>query len=190
VNVTANNLGDIITGNEGSNILIGGTGGDTLIGGGGYDTYRLASSFGQTVINNADPGSSTAANGEIDFGAGSNSEQLWFMQSGNNLVVDQIGTSNQLTIQGWYAGNNSAEVQSFDTADGAKLDSQIRAARVRDGELQREQSGLQPRNRDADAERPQSAGRDCGGLAPLTRHSCPPPGHFVRGRSNAAQESG
>ena len=96
-----------------------------LNGGGGYDTYKLGASFGQTVIKNLASDGIASARGEIDFGTGLSSNQLWFMHSGNDLQVDVLGTSEQVTVTGWFGGNARAQVQSFNTADGAKLDGQV-----------------------------------------------------------------
>jgi hypothetical protein len=108
----------------GNNVFEGGAGNDTINGGGGYDTYKFTSGFGQSVINNlASDGSSPK--GEIDFGAGVAHDQLWFARSGNDLQIDLLGTNQDLTISGWYAGNARAQVQSVHAGDGLKLDSQL-----------------------------------------------------------------
>jgi hypothetical protein len=36
-----------------------------------------------------------------------------------------MGTTDHLTVGGWCAGNARAQVQSFDTADGLRLDSHV-----------------------------------------------------------------
>jgi hypothetical protein len=120
---TASN--DSLTGSAfGNNVFEGGAGNDTLNGGGGYDTYKLASGFGQSLIHNlASDGYSPK--GEIDLGAGVTHDQLWLARSGNDLQIDLLGTSQDVTISGWYAGNARAQVQSVDTGDGLKLDSQL-----------------------------------------------------------------
>ena len=115
---------DVLIGRGGNDVLDGGGGSDLLIGGGGYDTYRVGATMGQTVINNLASDGGTA-NGEVNFDAGITDQQLWFEQVGNDLQVDLLGTSNHVTISGWYAGNARAQVQSFDTADGLKLDTQV-----------------------------------------------------------------
>ena len=47
----------------------------------------------------------------------------WFLQSGDNLQIDVMGTNNQTTIDGWFnSGNQASEIF---TAGGLKLDSQI-----------------------------------------------------------------
>jgi hemolysin type calcium-binding protein/hemolysin type calcium binding protein len=116
---------DTLTGSAfGNNVFEGGAGNDTLNGGGGYDTYKFGTDFGQTVINNlASDGS--APKGEIDFGAGVAHDQLWLQRSGNDLQIDLLGTNQDLTVSGWYAGNARAQVQSIDAGDDLKLDSQL-----------------------------------------------------------------
>lgn len=116
---------DTVTGTTANEIFYGSAGTDTLIGGGGADTYRFGSNLGKTNINNLASDGVTTASGEIDFGSGINTDQLWFARSGNDLMVDLMGTQEQITISGWYGGNSRAQVQSINTADGSKLDSQL-----------------------------------------------------------------
>ena len=42
-----------------------------------------------------------------------------------DLQVELLGTTDHMTISGWYADNARVQVQGFDTADGMKLDSQV-----------------------------------------------------------------
>ena len=115
---------DTLTGSAlGNNVFEGGAGNDTLNGGGGYDAYKFTSGFGQSVINNlAADGSSPE--GEIDL-AGVAHDALWLVRNGNDLQIDLLGTSQDLTISGWYAGNARAQVQSIDAGDGLKVDAQL-----------------------------------------------------------------
>ena len=94
----------------------------TLTGNGGYDTYLYAATDGQVAINNGVTGLEYAS-GALDFTGGLTDQNLWFVQSGNNLVVDVLGTSDQLTVNNWYANAHSqvAEV----TAGSLKLDTQL-----------------------------------------------------------------
>jgi Ca2+-binding RTX toxin-like protein len=117
-----NGAGDYLDAGSGNTTLIAGTGNDTLEGGGGTNAYEFGSSFGTDTIDGA--GSGSAAAGEIAFtSSGTTDENLWFQQSGNNLVIDLLGTSDKITVENWYssAGN---QVSSF-TADGMTLDSQF-----------------------------------------------------------------
>jgi hypothetical protein len=114
-----------VVGQIGNDIILATGSNETLIGSGGYDTYRVGTNFGHTTINNLASDGVTTARGEIDFGAGITGQKLWFLQNGNDLQVDLMGTTDHLTVAGWYAGNARAQTQSFDTADGLKLDSQV-----------------------------------------------------------------
>lgn len=57
INLTGNELNNVLTGNDGNNVLDGGTGIDTMIGGAGNDTYNLDDSAELVWIEEAnDPG--------------------------------------------------------------------------------------------------------------------------------------
>jgi hypothetical protein len=115
---------DFLQAGDGSDTFIAGLGQDFLIGGNGYDTYQFGASFGQDIVFNG--GSQTTASGETDFTSSSvTDENLWFQQSGDQLVVDLLGTSDQVTFNNWF-GSDAAQVQSFH-ADGLTLDTQISA---------------------------------------------------------------
>jgi hypothetical protein len=114
---------DTVTISSGANTLEAGTGGDVFDNSGsGSNTYEFNSGFGSDTINNATSGGSTA-NGTAAFLSGIDDEDLWFTQSGNNLVIDEIDSSNQLTIDNWYSTTGN-QLSSF-TADGKTLDSSI-----------------------------------------------------------------
>jgi hypothetical protein len=75
-----------------------------------------------TIINGIAGG--TMASGQIDTTA-ANHNQLWFVQSGNNLVMDVLGTSQTVVIQDWYSGSGSAQLQQIVTSDGFKMGDKI-----------------------------------------------------------------
>ena len=124
-NLTGGAGNDILTGDGNANLLAGGDGNDTLTGGGGYDTYRLSANMGHPVVNNLASDGINVARGEVDFDVEITNQQLWFERQGSDLQIDLIGTTNHATIDGWYAGNARAQVQSIGTADGLKIDTQI-----------------------------------------------------------------
>ncbi|MGJ4927436.1 calcium-binding protein [Bradyrhizobium sp. HKCCYLS2038] len=96
------------------------TGGDKSKGGSGNNTYIAFTGTGQAVINpNEAPGSFN----ELDFVGGITDENLWFIQSGNNLKIDLLGTNTSVTINGWFS-SSSNQLQEI-TAGGLKIDSQI-----------------------------------------------------------------
>src|SRR6185369_2511387 len=72
-----------VTGSGFADTLTSGAGNDTLTGNGGGDIYAFGRGGGQDVIQNA-PGNS-AASGTLALGAGIATNQLWLVQSGNDL---------------------------------------------------------------------------------------------------------
>ncbi|HLH89784.1 MAG TPA: calcium-binding protein, partial [Xanthobacteraceae bacterium] len=85
------------------------------------NTYEYAEGDGSVTIN---PGTGANVTNAVQLGTGISSGLLWFAQQGNDLQVDEIGTSDQLTIKSWNAGGNG-QTLSFGTADGAKLDNSL-----------------------------------------------------------------
>lgn len=112
-----------------------GGGGDTFIlanglsdtlNGGASDTYEFGSTFGSDTINNTAFGSATTANGKLTFGSGVTDEKLWFKQSGNNLLIDLLGTTDQITIDNWFGSNAGAQLSEID-AGSLKLTTAVSA---------------------------------------------------------------
>ncbi|WP_263356149.1 beta strand repeat-containing protein [Acidicapsa ligni] len=121
INVTTS--GNTVDGSDDS-IDIGAGLSDTINGGAG-DQYQVGSTFGAIAVNNASYGD-TAANGKINFGSSTTDEKLWFKESGTNLVVDLLGTTDTVTINGWFGSNAGAQVSEMD-ADGLKLTTAVSA---------------------------------------------------------------
>jgi hemolysin type calcium binding protein len=110
-----------LTGNDyGSNIFQLGGGAETANGGARSNVFQASASTGQAAINL--PSSPTSSN-ELDFVGGITDNQLWFAQSGENLQIDLMGTSTQVTLDNWFT-NSSQPLQEI-TAGGLKLDSQV-----------------------------------------------------------------
>jgi hypothetical protein len=53
-------------------------------------------------------------------GDGVTANQLWLQRTGNDLRLNVIGSSDSMTIQGWYGGT-AARIEQFGTADGKAL---------------------------------------------------------------------
>ena len=124
--VVGSKFDDVLTGNELKNILVGALGNDTLQGGKGddilsgtlgNDTYIFARGDGVDVINEANEAGSRDV---VAFLAGVSAEQLWFRQAGANLEVSTIGTTDKISITGWYAATG-ASIEQFRMADGRVL---------------------------------------------------------------------
>jgi Putative Ig domain/RTX calcium-binding nonapeptide repeat (4 copies) len=110
------NAGDsnsLLSGGGGADALNGGAGDDLLAGGVGDDT--IATGDGHNVIAyNAGDGQDTVtaganANNALSLGGGINYSDLALEKSGNNLIVD-IGVTNQVTLQNWYADSANHSV--------------------------------------------------------------------------------
>jgi hypothetical protein len=110
-----------LVGNDyGSNTFQFGGGSEVANGGQRNNTYQVSATTGQAAINL--PSAATSKN-ELDFLGGITDENLWFIQSGNDLQIDLLGTNTSVTVGGWFAGRSS-EMQEI-MAGGLKIDSQI-----------------------------------------------------------------
>jgi hypothetical protein len=96
------------------------TGGRTDNGGSGNNTYKASTATGQaTIVANESAGTSN----ELDFTGGITDNQLWFLQSGNDLRIDLVGTQTEVSIKNWFSGGGN-QLQEI-TAGGLKIDNQI-----------------------------------------------------------------
>jgi hypothetical protein len=111
----------MLTGNNyGANIFQFGAGTETAIGGARKNVYQASTGTGQADI--VLPTSAGSAN-ELDFVGGITDNNLWFQRSGNDLMIDLLGTQTQVDVGGWFS-NNANPLQEI-TAGGLKLDGQI-----------------------------------------------------------------
>jgi RTX toxins and related Ca2+-binding proteins len=117
---------DVLSGDDGNDYLYGGYGDDTLSGGagddhlmgqGGDDTYVFGRGDSQDRVDNR---GNFSAGDKLVFGSDVGAEQLWFQQSGSDLKVSIIGTSDVVTVAGWYLSSGN-HVAQFQTGNGATL---------------------------------------------------------------------
>ncbi|WP_370470190.1 hypothetical protein [Snodgrassella alvi] len=109
---------DILKGGYGYDILIGGTGNDTLIGGDfEKDQYVFEAGHGQDVV--MDKANNLQEGDILDF-VDYKSNELWLKQSGNDLVINHVRSSDQVTIKDWYSNFNSRQY-CINTSDGKKI---------------------------------------------------------------------
>ncbi len=121
--IDGGNGADTLNGDDGNDLLIGGAGDDTLKGGKGNDTYLFVKGAGIDTISEND--STTGNKDLLSFTGDIAPEQLWFRQTGSNLEVSIIGTSDKVTINNWYS-SGAYRVEQFETANGQSLvDSQV-----------------------------------------------------------------
>ncbi len=120
---------DYLDGGCGNDLLDGGKGHNTLIGGEGNDTLILGHDGENTILFNTGDGwdtlkTSTKDEGhdnEIRFGADIALDRLWFERAANDLRISVLGTSDGLTIEGWYS-NKHKPLEEIKTANGYELE--------------------------------------------------------------------
>ncbi|MEM8561040.1 MAG: calcium-binding protein [Pseudomonadota bacterium] len=95
---------DAITGTDTADVIIGGAGNDTLSGRGGSDIYHFALGDGRDVILNDD--SDATSNDELKI-TGVDYDDLWMSRNGDDLVVDIVGSNDQVTIKDWFVSDDS-----------------------------------------------------------------------------------
>ncbi|MBL4567931.1 MAG: thiamine phosphate synthase [Porticoccus sp.] len=105
---------DFITGTTGDDTIIGNIGNDTLAGGAGSDVYQFSSGDGHDTINNI--GASPTETDTLVFGDIAN-DALWLSRSGDNLIVDVVGTNDWVKITDWYSDTSN----QLDTIEASNL---------------------------------------------------------------------
>ena len=93
---------DLFNAGIGADTLNGGRGNDLLYGGGGDDTYVFSRGDGQDTIINGLVGITPQA-GTLLLGNDISSRQLWLSRSGDNLVIEVVGSEDRITLGNWYA---------------------------------------------------------------------------------------
>ena len=88
---------------------------------GGSDTYLVDRGDGAVAIHNAYHSSSP--HGHLAFAATVTPDQLWFAQSGNDLVATILGTADAATIKDWFANSGAPTADIQAAGGGARLDS-------------------------------------------------------------------
>ena len=109
---------DVMSGTDENETLTGGLGADTLSGGDGADTYSYARGDGQDVIDDA---STDGSSDTLELSTSIDHDQLWFEQSGDDLLISVIGTSDQITVDNWYQSADN-KIETIESSDGRTLD--------------------------------------------------------------------
>jgi hypothetical protein len=60
-------------------------------------------------------------NDQLVFASDVKSDDLWFRQDGNKLVISVLGTDDSVTVQDWFTGSGN-EVEEIRAGDGKVLD--------------------------------------------------------------------
>jgi hypothetical protein len=82
--------------------------------------YLATAGGGQiTIAAQENTGTTT----DLDFTGGITDQNFWFLQSGNDLKIDILGTNTSVTVAGWFSSNDN-QLQEI-SAGGLKIDSQV-----------------------------------------------------------------
>lgn len=84
------------------------------------NTYLATTGSGQIAI--AAQGSAGTAN-DLDFTGGITDQNLWFLQSGNDLQIDILGINTSVTVTNWFS-SSANQLQEIMAGD-LKIDSQV-----------------------------------------------------------------
>lgn len=119
-NLKGTQQADRLLGDAGRNILDGQSGNDLLQGNAGSDTYIFGRGAGQDYVYDYD--STTGNLDTIQFNGDVASDQLWFSRSGDDLMVQILGTADSVCIGNWYSGT-TYQIETFQASDGKVLSS-------------------------------------------------------------------
>jgi Ca2+-binding RTX toxin-like protein len=109
---------DTLLAKGGDDVLVGGSGNDLLDGGDGSDSYLFTTGSGSDrIVESSDDAISVD---RVVFGSGTNPIDLYFSRSGEDLLVEQLNSDDQITIIGWY-GSSGASIEQFSAADGSLI---------------------------------------------------------------------
>jgi Ca2+-binding RTX toxin-like protein len=112
---------DYLYGDAGNDVLHGSLGNDALDGGAGNDTYVFARGYGQDTITDV------SGTDVITLGADIASGDVHIWRDTSNLYVGIAGTSDVLTVQGWYDLTTN-RVESIKFADNTIWNETLLAA--------------------------------------------------------------
>ncbi|RKP46080.1 beta strand repeat-containing protein, partial [Trinickia fusca] len=118
--------GDTIFGADHNDTITAGKN-NTLYAGAGIDRFETSVGCGAVTINEA--AKTAGSNQDTLLVNGVDPSRLWFNMSGNNLVVDIMGTTDQITIDNW-ASSSANQLQTIEVDNGAKGKSLLSADAV------------------------------------------------------------
>ncbi|WP_081729217.1 calcium-binding protein [Pseudomonas sp. URMO17WK12:I4] len=109
---------DRLTGGAGNDLLEGGQGNDVLSGGVGSDRYSFKPGDGVDQIFDL-----AGESNVISFQEGVSPDQLVVRRSGDNLLLEFIGSSDSITVSNFFAGAHT-NISSIEFSDGSSIDSE------------------------------------------------------------------
>ncbi|MBK6402432.1 MAG: hypothetical protein IPF74_11035 [Rhodocyclaceae bacterium] len=124
---------DTLRGDAGNDTLTGGLGNDNLGGGAGNDTYLFGKGDGADYINQ-DYDTTSGKLNTLQFKAGVAPSEVVATRSGNDLVLSIAGSTDKVTAQFFFYGDDPATtyspIQQVKFADGTTWDTATLTAKV------------------------------------------------------------
>ena len=115
---SANGAGQTVTPwTNGDTLTSGGFANSTLAGSGDAVDYLFDAGDGDVTVANSNDAS------QLDFGPGISDSQLWFTQSGNDLLINIIGSQDQVDVENWFSGGQNAQLAEINDASGNAIGS-------------------------------------------------------------------
>ncbi len=108
---------DTITGTTGAELIDGRGGDDSVVGDGGNDTFVFDSGYGQLTINEVYKSGQAPV---LELGAGITASSLHATKSGNNLVLTDGVSGDQITLVNMWTTSTDG-VASLELSDGTAL---------------------------------------------------------------------
>ncbi len=96
---------DTIKGGNGNDQITGGAGNDTLTGGAGNDTWFFGRGDGQDIVIATD--TATSRTDRIQLAAGIATSDIRLSRVGNNLIIQIIGSTDQINVQNYYSSTSN-----------------------------------------------------------------------------------
>ena len=112
--LTGTDGADVIRTGSGDEHIDGGGGDDVLYGGEGDDTYEFSGrAFGRDRVSDA------GGEDTLEF-SGASWDGLWFSRTGDDLLVELMGSESEVTVEGWWSGSapdSTRQVESIVAGD-------------------------------------------------------------------------
>ncbi|MCP4993566.1 MAG: hypothetical protein GY934_07250, partial [Gammaproteobacteria bacterium] len=91
---------DTIIGTPGDDVIEGGTSNDVLYGGAGNDSYVFQAGDGRDTVEEA---SEIGSDDLVQYEGSITRNDLWFWQSGDDLVIYRLGSTDKITVRYWFS---------------------------------------------------------------------------------------
>ncbi len=108
--------GNLLIGSAADDIITAGKGNDVIFGGTGKDLFYFDNLFGSDALVGS------TSDDSIKFNMLFKAEDFSIHQNSNDLVIDYLGTQQELTINNWYSSSNAMNCFTFADNSSYKIE--------------------------------------------------------------------